>query len=210
MDGRPGGGHDRETGSTSLVRAVRIRSPSRAKPKRDHSRVAPTNATETIAAPAELLHPGPAPSMCTGVPVAGAPWPERWMRDPEVRSPRMINAPGGRLVGGGSAPPRPLVRPWQALALSEPWFGSRGLPGRSASNGGTMTFTGPRPFPERAVRAPGPDDQQHAATQTEVGDHSFRWDPVTARGGRALSWRRGPSLFRKPRQSFFARRPSAG
>jgi hypothetical protein len=34
------------------------------------------DATETIAMRADLLHSGIAPLMRTGVPVAGAPWPE--------------------------------------------------------------------------------------------------------------------------------------
>ena len=69
-----------------------------------------------------------------------------------------------------------------------------------------MTFHRAAPQPERAVRAPGPDDQQRAAIPSaETGDHPMGWQKVTACRARALSWRRGPSLFRKPRQPPIAR-----
>ncbi len=74
-----------------------------------------------------------------------------------------------------------------------------------------MTIHRAAPQLERAVRAPGPDDQQRAAIPSaETGDHPAGWQTVTACRARALSWPRGPSLFRKPRQSFFARmKPTA-
>ena len=70
-----------------------------------------------------------------------------------------------------------------------------------------MTFHRAAPQQERAVRAPGPDDQQRAAiTSAEAGNHPSGWTAgATAGRARVLSCPRGPGLFRKPRQPPFAR-----
>jgi hypothetical protein len=69
-----------------------------------------------------------------------------------------------------------------------------------------MTFHRAAPQQGRAVRAPGPDDQQRAAIYSaEAGNHPTGWDPAVACRARALSRRRGPSLQRKPRLPLIAR-----
>ena len=82
------------------------------------------------------------------------------------------------------------------------------MPGLSALDGGANDFHRAAPLQERAVRAPGPDDQQRAANHSaEAGNHPTGWTPETASRARVLSWPPGPSLFRKPRQPLFARNP---
>ena len=73
-----------------------------------------------------------------------------------------------------------------------------------------MTLHRAAPQQERAVRAPGPDDQQRAAPfSAEAGNHPIGWRKATDCHADVLSWPRGPSLFRKPRQSLFAQKPDA-
>jgi hypothetical protein len=51
-----------------------------------------------------------------------------------------------------------------------------------------MTFHRAAPQQERAVRAPGPDDQQRAAIYSaEAGNHSTEWTSASAGHARALS-----------------------
>lgn len=73
-----------------------------------------------------------------------------------------------------------------------------------------MTIHRAAPHQERAVRAPGPDDQRRATNNsTEAGIHPPGWQPAAVCHTRVLSWPRGPSLFRKPRQPSFAQKPVA-
>jgi hypothetical protein len=73
-----------------------------------------------------------------------------------------------------------------------------------------MTIHRAAPQPERIVRAPGPDDQQRAAiSSAEAGNHPTGWKPEPAGYARLLSCPRGPGLFRKPCQPFFARHTAA-
>ena len=82
------------------------------------------------------------------------------------------------------------------------------MPGLSALDGGANDFHRAAPLQERAVRAPGPDDQQRAANNSaETDHHSAEWWPVQACRARVLSWRRGQGPFFKPRQPLFARNP---
>jgi len=73
-----------------------------------------------------------------------------------------------------------------------------------------MTIHRAAPQQERAVRAPGPDDQQRAAiTSAEAGNHPTGWKPEPAGHARDLSCLCGHGLFRKPRQPPFASHPAA-